>query len=385
MVFSGIVSSPRGTLSSSQAMELARVCLEDANQIKGAKIPLVLCHATEVSLSQAKRTAKHADDPTLKDGIVNAYIGLGKLLHDRGRHVDAQASFKKAQKLGAQLQSTGQPAKCTCHCHADDAMFIGKSMSPPVTDSLVANPSALPPSTLPSVSELTQNTEIPVTPEHTLTTNTRPLDLGLNPPEPDTNIPLPVADGVVDTPTAPTGQKKRRYRHTILVCVPHGINDLDDILDLDMRTWLQLIKNKPDEHERLKTLATDVFHSGIEQYGLLDIRQLEELVQLIQGADKTCLDADDLVKVLELFSTRLIRTHQQSTKRLYQLTLAMSHVLDAMADAGVEGLDRETLHAPLTSYLDGLKESTDAYLVYQAIIPSGLVDITALESSPTHC
>jgi hypothetical protein len=100
MVFGGIVTSPRGTLSPSQALELARVYLENANQMEDAKISLVLCHDTEVSLSQAKRTAKHANDPTLKEGIANAYIGLGKLLHDRGHHVEAQTSFKKAQKLG---------------------------------------------------------------------------------------------------------------------------------------------------------------------------------------------------------------------------------------------------------------------------------------------
>ena len=184
-----------------------------------------------------------------------------------------------------------------------------------------------------------------------------------------------------------------------LLEVPH---EIDAILDPATKEWLHLIKNEPEEQERLKTLATDVvrafkkdeikdakavvevvylapvlekddfryllkeFHSGVEQSTLLDIHQLEGLAQLIQGADKSYLDADDLVKVLQLLSTRLRGTHQQSTKRLHQLTLAVSHVLDAMADAGVEGLDRETLSAPLVSYLDGLKGSTDAYLVYQA-------------------
>jgi hypothetical protein len=51
---------------------------------------------------------------------------------------------------------------------------------------------------------------------------------------------------------------------------------------------------------------------------------------------------------------------------MHELTLAVSYVLDAMADTKVEGLDRETLHAPLSSYLDALKENTEPYLVYQA-------------------
>jgi len=100
MVFGGIVTSPRGTLSPLQALELARVYLENANRMTDAKISLVLCHDTEVSLSQARRAAKYADDPSLKEGTATAYIGLGQLLHNRGHHVEAHTSFKKAQKLG---------------------------------------------------------------------------------------------------------------------------------------------------------------------------------------------------------------------------------------------------------------------------------------------
>jgi hypothetical protein len=48
-----------------------------------------------------------------------------------------------------------------------------------------------------------------------------------------------------------------------------------------------------------------------------------------------------------------------------QLTLAASFVLDAMADIHVEGLDRETLHEPLLSYLDSLKGNSDPFLMYQ--------------------
>ncbi|KAK3810916.1 MAG: hypothetical protein J3Q66DRAFT_414111 [Benniella sp.] len=160
--------------------------------------------------------------------------------------------------------------------------------------------------------------------------------------------------------------------------------------------------NEPDERERLKTLATDVirtfkrdefkdaksvtevvllasvldkddyrylikeFYSGIDQSGLLNVHQLEGLARLIQGARPGDLDSDDLVQVLKLLSTRLRDTHEQSTHHLYQLTVAVSHVLDAMADASVTGLNRETIHEPLSAYLDGLKKSSDPHLVYQA-------------------
>jgi hypothetical protein len=119
------------------------------------------------------------------------------------------------------------------------------------------------------------------------------------------------------------------------------------------------------ENDNFRYLVKE-FYSGIGQSGLLDVHQLEGLAHLIQSANSGYLDTDDLVKVLTLLSTRLRDTHHQSTTHLYQLTCAVSHVLDAMADANVKGLNREKIHEPLSSYLDGLKESSDPYLVYQA-------------------
>jgi hypothetical protein len=166
-----------------------------------------------------------------------------------------------------------------------------------------------------------------------------------------------------------------------------------EIVDKDAREWLNLVKNEPDEHDRLKTLATDVirafkrdelkdakavtevmylapvlekddfryllkeFFSGIENSALLDIHQLEGLAELIQGADTSYLDPADLVKILELLSTRLQGAHQQSVSQLCQLTHAVSLVLDAMADADVKELDRESVHEPLLVYLKGLKRA----------------------------
>jgi hypothetical protein len=108
------------------------------------------------------------------------------------------------------------------------------------------------------------------------------------------------------------------------------------------------------------------FHSGIGHSNLLNAHYLEGLAQLSQGAEPGYLDADDLVKILELLSSRLRNTHKQSTHHMHQLTLAVSHVLDVMADARITGLDREKLHEPLSSYLSGLQTASDPYLVYQA-------------------
>jgi len=100
MVFGSIVSSPRAYLSAQQALELANVYLENANNADDADISLVLCYDTEISLYQAKKAIKHTGNQSLVGGIATAYIGLGKLLERRGQGTGARASFKVAEKLG---------------------------------------------------------------------------------------------------------------------------------------------------------------------------------------------------------------------------------------------------------------------------------------------
>ncbi|KAG0240351.1 hypothetical protein BGX31_002023, partial [Mortierella sp. GBA43] len=119
------------------------------------------------------------------------------------------------------------------------------------------------------------------------------------------------------------------------------------------------------DKEVFRDLLSD-FYSGIGQSGILKVQLLDGLAQMIQGADPGYLDADDLVKILQLLSERLKDTHGQSRNHIYQLTLAASRVLDAMADTKVKGLKREALHAPLTNYLNSLKKDTDPCMVYQA-------------------
>jgi len=110
----------------------------------------------------------------------------------------------------------------------------------------------------------------------------------------------------------------------------------------------------------------NAFCSGIDHSDLLDFHQLEGVALLMQGAGQDHLEADDLIRILELLSSRLSGTRQQSAKDLYQLALAVSHLLDAMADTEVADLDHERLHESLSKYLDRLKGSDDPYLVYQS-------------------
>ena len=100
MVFSNIVSSPLGNLSLQHALELANIYLENIPKVQHPDIALVLCHDTEVALSQAKKAAKRIEDQAMRRQIAIAYIGLGRELENRGHSGEAQASYKKAEKWG---------------------------------------------------------------------------------------------------------------------------------------------------------------------------------------------------------------------------------------------------------------------------------------------
>ncbi|KAF9362350.1 hypothetical protein BGX34_006340 [Mortierella sp. NVP85] len=335
MVFGSIVPSSRGSLVPQDFLELANIYLEQAFSANNPEIALELCRNTEESLSKARKAVKQAHNQAVVDGIAAAYIGLGKLLENHGHSSGAQASFKKAEKLGpagpSQLDQQQRNKIPAC--------IFAKNIGPPTT-------------------------------EHRL-------------PEPDerlNNTPqLVCCLGLLKAAQSPD----ITFKHIAL-------------------KWLQTVQNDMDEKERLRGMATDIirefkreqikdtrtvaevvcltpildkeefldllreFHSGIDHSGLLNIPQLEGLAQLIQDADHGHLSADDLVKILGLFSTRLMDTHQQSSEHMYQLTMAVSRVLDAMADTNVTDLDREKLHEPLSSYLSGLKKSSDPFLVYQA-------------------
>lgn len=99
---------------------------------------------------------------------------------------------------------------------------------------------------------------------------------------------------------------------------------------------------------------------------LLNDHALRGIAQLIQDADPGHFKADDLVKILELLSTRLQNTFQKTSDHVYPLMMAVSLVLGAMADNKVEGLDRVTLHAPLLSFLEKMKTNKDPFIVFQA-------------------
>jgi hypothetical protein len=107
MVFSSTVPSHLRSLSLKQALELSNLYLENAYQTVDRDIALVLCHDAKVTLSQAKSANKkcttHPNDveyQALREGIVTAYMDLGKLLEKQGRKDEAQSVRKMAEKWG---------------------------------------------------------------------------------------------------------------------------------------------------------------------------------------------------------------------------------------------------------------------------------------------
>ncbi|KAI8355188.1 hypothetical protein B0O80DRAFT_507024 [Mortierella sp. GBAus27b] len=374
MVFGHVISSSRGSLSLHQLLELANAFLGSASKVQDRGVVLELCHEAEVTLSQAKKLAKRSEDKSGRQRIALAYIGLGKVLENYQHPSEAADIYKRAEKLGVNVQEhlaqSLDPRNNTLS--ADGPMGSTVDNSAPGSITLT-----------PPKKGGRQGNDIIAVPPHIFSENVAPATIVNKLPDPDERL--------TSTPQ--------------LACclgILKESRSLGDLLQPEARKWVHVVENDEDEQERLKVLATDVirtfkkdeikdarsvsevvclapvldkdlfrdllmeFYKGIDHSGLLDFYQVEGLAQMIQGANPGHLHADDLVRILRLLATRLRETHQQSPQHMYHLTLAASYVLDAMADTHVEGLDRETLHEPLLSYLDSLKGSSDPFLIYQA-------------------
>ncbi|KAG0288833.1 hypothetical protein BGZ96_007432, partial [Linnemannia gamsii] len=91
--------------------------------------------------------------------------------------------------------------------------------------------------------------------------------------------------------------------------------------------------------------------TAFDQAVLLDVDLLQGLVQLIQSAPPESLLSDDLVQIFRILRVRLQITHQQTSLHPYHLTLAISRLLDVMADHKVQNLHRVEEHEPLSEVL----------------------------------
>ncbi|KAK3807581.1 MAG: hypothetical protein J3Q66DRAFT_444698 [Benniella sp.] len=324
MVFSNIVSSPLPSLSLQHVLDLANIYLEGASKAQHPDIVFVLCHDTDVALSQAKKAAKRVKDQNVLHGVAVAYIGLGRQLENHGRKSEAHEIYKKAAKWGVKVENYIPPAQTPDPKKSE--ISTATTMDPPPDTSSV---------TVTSEKKKKRQGQFTATiPDHIFDENVRPPTVPAKLPEPDERL--------ISTPQLACCLGLLKDSH-----------DLDDILEPVARNWLQVVENDEDEHERLKILAMDVirtfkkeeikdakvvaevvclapvidkdifrdllrtFYDGIDHSGLLDFHQVQGLARLIQGADTGYLDADDLVKILGLLTTRLRETHQQSPQHIY--------------------------------------------------------------------
>ncbi|KAG0068020.1 hypothetical protein BGZ89_005340 [Linnemannia elongata] len=186
------------------------------------------------------------------------------------------------------------------------------------------------------------------------------------------------------------------------------------------RAWLDAMKQHPVEQERLRWLgvrmvkefAKDTSKDSIEiaemvligpvltnkhyrrllssiitafdQTVLLDVDLLQGLVQLIQSAPSEALLPDDLVKILRVIRVRLQDTHQQSSMHTFHLMLAVSRLLDVMAEHKVKDLNRVEVHEPLSAVLSGLRANSHPYLMYQACYAFQALQYVPNNESPLH-
>ncbi|KAK3816668.1 MAG: WD40-repeat-containing domain protein [Benniella sp.] len=359
------MASSSGSLSVHQTLDLTALCLENAQGSKDAELALELCIDAEVALSGIKSSQRRAliaskkgEDQTLSKRIATSYVDLGTLQDSLGRSDKTHTNFKKAVQWGGN---------------------IGESKSS--NDVKSGNPGGKEEAQEGEGTDARGNTA-PIS-QHIFTENVNPPAVVFTPPQQDERF------------------KDIRQLSACLSLLQHSPSP-DNVLEPTAREWIQSVENDEDEQERLRMLATEVirgfvgdelkdskavaevmclapvldqqnfrfllshFYSCVDQSDLLNIHHLQGLADLIHGVDPGYLDSDDLVKILELLSLRLRDTHRQSSTYIYQLTLGISHILDAMADTKVNGLDREKLHTPLGSYLDELRAKSDPYLVYQA-------------------
>lgn len=138
----------------------------------------------------------------------------------------------------------------------------------------------------------------------------------------------------------------------------------NNIKDSTTIAEILLIAPTLDEEHYRKLL--NGFIKAFEEASLQDTFLLQGLVQLVQSASDGFLHQDDLVRVLAILRQQLKDTHIQSSEHPFHLTVAVSRVLDVMAERKVEDLDRVTEREPLLEILKVVRESDDPFLLYQA-------------------
>lgn len=123
-----------------------------------------------------------------------------------------------------------------------------------------------------------------------------------------------------------------------------------------------------NQYRHLVTSFANTIIRGTTDGTILDPELLTCFAFVLRYAPHT-LSAEThmLGAVLKSLQTRLEKAQRQSEPEVqYQVTSIMSIVLDAMVDVKVSGIDRETLHEPLSQQLEGMAKHQNPRLAQAA-------------------
>ncbi|KAG0019044.1 hypothetical protein BGZ80_006381 [Entomortierella chlamydospora] len=396
-------SSPTSGLSLNDALEIANRHLENARKENDPEKALRLIRNAKSVIKDAERifTAARVGNQNQDDGIANAYFEHGRVLEELGYHNKAQKSRSKAEKWGYIHTSSQQTGSSRL---GNIGSPLRLSLCPPAALSAIPSIAAAIYQGIPE-----SEVELLTRQNHSQDATSKEIEICMLDASKDSaQIPRAIFGQGVAPPVTKYALPEADGRITSASQLAYCLSLLDplliseDELDENERDWLQAKLNDPDEQQRLRAMATDVirafardelkkpnvvaevvsltavldqddfrrllqlFVDGIAQSVLLEVHLLDGLAQLIQNASPGFIDADDLIKVLELLGTRLRDIHSQSAQHSYRLALVVSRVLDSMVDNRVEGISHEHLHEPLSEYLQDLQHSSNTSLVYQA-------------------
>ncbi|KAK3824833.1 MAG: hypothetical protein J3Q66DRAFT_436038 [Benniella sp.] len=323
------MSSPaHGQLSPQIALKLSKAHLENARRTSDPELAAIFYNEARVALSRM-------DQPTLK-ALLGSGSDLDQYLHEETQHVTSDLNemlnslrLQSVQAMERMTESTDSTDGNLNH--SDDSTF--------------------------ACSQDLQRAEGEATmiPCHIFAENKHP---------PAAQFTLPAhGERLKDTP-------QLAY---CLGLLQTWRSSPDSILDPAALNWLHSTDTNEDEVERLTTLATDVI-LAFALNGIYDAKFIVEVVCLALVLEKAVFrhlleqfcKAHDLIKILELFKVRLSGIPEKPSQSMHELILAVSGVLDAMADVSIKDLGQKKLYDFLSEHLDGLRATSDPSLVYQA-------------------
>ncbi|KAF9180682.1 hypothetical protein BGZ49_004969, partial [Haplosporangium sp. Z 27] len=372
-------------------LEIASINLKRAREESNCKKSLKLAKKAKSNISKAEKILERGNSFLIND-IANAYHEHGSLLDKLGYSKMAQESHNKAKKWGYIHVVSG---------HTPSPQFGDSDSSNRLANhlgSLTATSNTIAINRQISNSIMVQSSTSSLVQETTASKVEKVISA---PTEPICRISSNIFEHSVSPPTAKDVLSDMTGHVTNVQQLVYYINLLtksSEELKSNELDWVQKTRKDADEKSRLEDMTNDLIRAFagdklkscdkveevvwvapvLDQYYFRKLLQLiiddinhstslqvvmvDGLVRMMKNAGTRPIDSGDLVKILELLTSRLKSTHEESSQQIYKLTLAVSAALDSMADNNVTGLSREQLYGPLFEYLECLQDRPEPYL-----------------------